>query len=92
MSDDRWSRVKEILKEAMQREPKLRASFIDESCGGDESLQAEVKSLLAHDAQVPDDFLRPSISSEQPDSILNDPLIGQRVGHYEVKRMIGRGA
>ena len=91
MSDDRWRQVNEVLKEAMQREPDARASFIAQSCGGDESLQAEVKSLLAHDAQVPADFLQPAISSEQPDSILIDPLIGQRVGHYEVKRMIGRG-
>jgi formylglycine-generating enzyme required for sulfatase activity/tRNA A-37 threonylcarbamoyl transferase component Bud32 len=52
MSDDRWSRVLDVCREALGREPAERASYLDEACAGDVSLRCDVEALLSHEAQA----------------------------------------
>jgi eukaryotic-like serine/threonine-protein kinase len=47
MTPERWQQVKEIFNSAIQYEPKGRAAFLLQACGGDEALRKEVESLLA---------------------------------------------
>ncbi len=49
MKPERWQKVEQIYHAALEREPDQRATFLNEACGGDESLLREVESLLAQE-------------------------------------------
>ena len=42
-----WERVKELLDSCLDLEPRERARWLDQACGGDAELRREVESLLA---------------------------------------------
>lgn len=63
MTEDRWQRVQELFTQALERQPEKRASFLNEACGDDAELRAEVESLLAHDEQAKTAFLEPADSA-----------------------------
>ena len=44
---DRWSSIKELFSAALEREPGRRAAFLQEACGSNKPLRAEVQSLLS---------------------------------------------
>ena len=50
MPDAAWPKVRESFDAALRRRPEERRSFVNEACGDDKTLLAEVESLLAsHD-------------------------------------------
>jgi non-specific serine/threonine protein kinase/serine/threonine-protein kinase len=53
-----WQHVKEILSEALLLAPEQRSRFLDEACSSNNSLRAEVESLLAASEDVRDTFLQ----------------------------------
>jgi eukaryotic-like serine/threonine-protein kinase len=82
-----WKRIKEIVGAALEREPAERAPFLDEACAHDESLRAEVDSLLS-------EFEKPSGLSEYPLSgqLLDPvPLEFKSIGAYRLLRKLGEG-
>ena len=89
---ERWHRIEALFEQAHQLAPSLRASFLEQQCGDDAELKAEVESLLAQCERMDDRFLEPparwpGAAGEGSD----DPLIGTRVGRFEIVRLIGRG-
>ena len=91
----RLQHVQELFEAALAREPADRPAFLGEACGDDAGLRAEVESLLAHDVQAGEGFMRPA---EVPPGVRRaeaaegpDPLIGKSVGHYRIKSVIGVG-
>ena len=44
---ERWTRVKGLFQQALDRRPAERQRFVDEACGTDGELRREVESLLA---------------------------------------------
>jgi hypothetical protein len=87
-------RRNEILERAFELEGGERARFVDAECGDDETLRAEVVSVLAVDAKGALPFLdEPPINSLP--APLQEPTApiapGERVGRYVVRRLIGRG-
>ena len=48
MKPERWSKIESIFHKALEAEVSRRASVIEISCAGDETLRHEVESLLAH--------------------------------------------
>jgi serine/threonine protein kinase len=46
---DRWQRVDQLFHAALARQPSERNIFLENACGGDETLRREVESLLAHE-------------------------------------------
>ena len=48
MDPERWRQVGELFHRALEHGPEERPRFLDEACGGDPALRAEVDSLLAH--------------------------------------------
>lgn len=52
-----WERVKEILHQAINLGAEQRTRFLDDACGSDTSLRAEVESLLAAGDDVRSSFL-----------------------------------
>ena len=50
MTPERWQRARQVLNEALEREPNERGRFLAEACSGDESLRQEVEALvMAHE-------------------------------------------
>ena len=92
MDAERWRRVNELFHAALERGPGDREAFIAEACAGDEALRTEVLSLLqVHSG--PGVIDRPAVEAD-PGLLLtgdDDPLIGRRLGPYEVTGLLGRG-
>ena len=95
MDSKRWQRVGEIFSEAISLDAQARDEFLQQACDGDAALRADVKALLDSEKDVTDhgfldtDAMRANPLLGAVDSA--DPLIGQRLGNYEVKKRIGRG-
>src|SRR4051812_39418368 len=47
----RWDRVEELYHAELELSPDLRAGFLREACGEEESIHREVESLLAQDTR-----------------------------------------
>ena len=88
-----WGRIREILHQALELRPPQRPAYLDEACGGDASLRAEVESLLA--ASEGSAWIdRPALASltatlTSPGEASIQP--GQTIGHYTVVEKIGAG-
>ena len=48
MTPDRWKDVERLYRAARAEAPEARPAFLAKACGGDEELQQELQSLLAH--------------------------------------------
>src|SRR5262245_25322936 len=89
MSDDRWSRVKDILAAALNAAPDRREAIVAEGCAGDAALRAEVESLLDASAAADRVFEKPLLATIEPDEA--EPNIGLALGSYRIEDVIGRG-
>jgi len=82
-----WKKIKEIVGAALEREPAERAPFLERACAHDESLRAEVDSLLS-------EYEKSSGLSEHPLSgeLLDPaPLQFKFIGPYRLIRKLGEG-
>ncbi len=95
-----WAKVKEIFQHALDLAPgDERAVFVQQACGEDKEILAEVKSLLASE-EVSEDFLKEGgagefvpgafAAEEAGVQILSLPD-GGRLGSYQLVRRIGSG-
>lgn len=90
MEPDRWQRLWTIFHGALERPGgEERTAFLDEACGDDAALRAEVDALLeAHDG--PDHApLAPSL--RLPTADLAELAPGDRIGAYRIERRIAVG-
>jgi non-specific serine/threonine protein kinase/serine/threonine-protein kinase len=93
MTPERWQQAKELFQSALEREPGQREAFLEEVCGGDPGLRAEIESLLAA-YQEAGSFIEPPTLKATPATLLETPaetVIGQRIGPYQIIREIGQG-
>src|SRR5262249_38315180 len=85
------SRLKQIFAEALEIEQQRRAAFLEEACEGNQQLRNEVEKLLEA-LHLPDELLDASNIGEflfQHSSQALSP--GERVGRFEIIRLIGKG-
>jgi serine/threonine-protein kinase len=82
---DRWATVKHIHHGALDKDPSERAAFLDESCGGDETLRREVQSLLMYATEAESFLERPAVdvAPTRPSAPRETALVGRRVSHYQ---------
>ena len=88
----RWERVKELFSVALERDREARQVYLQEACGTDTDLRAEVESLLqAHDETG--DFIEHPAAQRALGLDVEPPpsWIGRRVGAYRIVAEIGRG-
>jgi eukaryotic-like serine/threonine-protein kinase len=91
MNPERWQRIEEIFRTAIDRPACDRNAYLTQACGADEDLRREVLSLL--DRDTAEDFIRDPIVNAARAFTANskDNLAGDRIGPYRVMRLIGRG-
>ena len=93
MAAENWQKVREVFDSALGRPPEERQNFVNEVCGDDKTLLAEVESLLS--------------SSDSAESFMETPAVaqvagviqaevkhleaGQNLGNYEIIKQIGEG-
>jgi len=47
VENERWRKIEQLYHSALEQAESGRAAFVEQACGGDESVQREVESLLA---------------------------------------------
>src|SRR5215813_363999 len=93
VTPERYKQIKSIFQSAVELPRSEQAIFLDKACSGDEGLRREVEDLLSSHGQVNDSI--EVIASEAAATMLAEPqsgpLIGQRIGAYQIIDQIGRG-
>jgi len=81
-----WEKAKELFEAALEREPSQRGEFLRQACGQDESLVAEVESLLSAYARSDGLSEHPWTTAIKPQA---QPL--QSIGPYRLTKKLGEG-
>lgn len=89
----RWQLLEGLFSEAAGLDPMDRAAFLDEHCGSDADLRAEVESLLRSANEAPEFLDRPILDAvkkiaEEQASVLSP---GTRVAQYLILNRLGAG-
>jgi eukaryotic-like serine/threonine-protein kinase len=101
MDAERWEKIERLFHAALQAEPSRRATILEDSCAGDESLRREVESLLAHHENA-DTFIEtpafataePTLGPEKPFSTSGETApfaAGAVIAQYRLLEEIGAG-
>jgi hypothetical protein len=93
MVDEKWQKVREIFDSALRRKPEERRKFVNEVCGDDKTLLAEVESLLSS-LDNAESFMETPAVAKVADVIEAETRKlerGKCFGHYEIIRQIGAG-
>ncbi len=94
MDSQRLKQIEEIYHAALEISPDKREAFFKDHCDTDENLRREVESLLSFE-ESSDSFL-----DTPPESLAAEMfaerekqanLIGAEIGHYKIKKLLGRG-
>ncbi len=101
---ERWRRVREALEAALELEGPARRRFLDQACGEDAALRAEVEELIRRESEAPPDFMVPPSGAEQgggraaaiesglePSGTGEAPGPGSVLGDFRLLRELGRG-
>jgi serine/threonine protein kinase len=85
--------VEDVLQAALDREPGVRAAYLEEACAGDEELKMEAAQLLsAHDEAG--DFIEEPAIAQDAHVLINDEgdvSIGRVIGPYRIVGRLGAG-
>ncbi|MCH7871917.1 MAG: protein kinase, partial [Planctomycetes bacterium] len=91
----------ELFERAVDLPATERSAFLARECGDDAALREEVESLLTHDAEASQSFMRtpdrPDVGQESEGGRRTattgqaDRFLGQRIGRYRIKSVIASG-
>ena len=93
MADAKWQKVREIFDSALRHKPDERRRFVNEVCGEDKTLLAEVESLLSS-LDSAESFMETPAVAKVAGMIEADKKTleaGKCFGHYEIIEQIGAG-
>jgi len=91
MTTERLKRVEDLFDEMLDLPPDQWESFLNSACSDDEWVRSEVASLLSHHGSSHIDFLTPSSDRVSVGSVDADRRIGQSIGRYRIKQVLGSG-
>jgi len=88
ISSSDWRRIAALFEAAVELPRPARPVLLDRECGSDRAVRTAVEALLArHDGTT----ARPAGTSEGGLDVSPDDLAGRRLGHYDIRRELGRG-
>ncbi len=99
MQPERWRKIEQLLRSALERKENERAAFLKEACAEDEVLRREVESLLAYQSQAEKFMEAPALEVEakalaeeqaQP-SASGEGMIGKTISYYRIVEKLGGG-
>ncbi len=98
MNSELQKEVERLFAAAIEQPQDRRAAFLEERCHGNESLLAEVNSLLEHFDSSKNFLETPAVDWQMGPSFadalfrLDDPIPEERrIGQYKIKEIIGYG-
>ncbi|GAB5535786.1 MAG: hypothetical protein Rubg2KO_20350 [Rubricoccaceae bacterium] len=89
MSAPDWSHIKPIFDAAQRLDEDEREAFVDEACGEDAALRAEVERWLELATEAEGFFATLGESILRPEAV--DMLIPEQIGPWRILEEIGRG-
>ena len=92
MHTERWRRIEALFDQALDRPEPEREAFLEDACGGDRELFAEVQVLLAS-APTAGASLRKLVVAEVRMLASNAvaALVGRRIGRFRLVDLLGEG-
>ncbi|MEO6393456.1 MAG: protein kinase, partial [Pyrinomonadaceae bacterium] len=90
MADQNWQKIKDVFVAALEKEPRERAPYLDECCGGDRTLRQEVETLLDAHSEL-DDFIEQPAFKVGDVFAQDDQQREKQFGSYRIIREIGVG-
>jgi serine/threonine protein kinase/Tol biopolymer transport system component len=88
LTPERWAQIEELFHRAAECDPQQRSSLLDEACGSDVQLRAEVEALLSSDGSAVG-CVSGAVRSEL--HAFEFPLKGATVSHYRILDGLGGG-
>jgi serine/threonine protein kinase len=90
MNDQHWSKAQALYLEAEGLTAEARSEFLDQACGDDAKLRAEIEGMLRGDSETR------AVSESEPSTLPGDsenPEVpaGTRLGAWRIARRVGRG-
>jgi len=89
MPENGWNKIKELVDEALELEPKERSAFLDQVCPGDSGLRREVESLVSSFEKAGDFMKSPAFEDATVE--MTGLTEGSMLGRYEIVRRLGEG-
>ncbi|UCG32709.1 MAG: protein kinase [Phycisphaerales bacterium] len=86
--------AEELFQQAVDLPAEQREPFLQQHCGADPGLRAEVDTLLRHHEAVPSAFLEGRPQDERPTiicDVADHEVDGRQVGRYRIVRTIASG-
>lgn len=94
MKADRWQQIEKLFHSALEYEPDRRTSFLAEACQGDDELQREVESLLAHETDAESLMEMPVLemaAKAMAGISTAGVMIGSTFDRYQILDLLGKG-
>jgi len=104
VTPDHYEKAQQIFLSVCDREPAERSQLLDETCGSDAALRAEVERLLAADQQPQGILpslgaaagssaggLPPGSVKDEPRGVAGEESHPERVGRYVIRGILGEG-
>ena len=93
MTPERWQRIKTLLQTSLETSPAERSAFLAEACGGDDSLLAEVESLIISHERAGSFIEHPAAAVMAESLVGATPAspIGETLGHYQIRQRLAAG-
>jgi hypothetical protein len=92
MKTDHWRQIEQLYHDARERAPEERGLFLEQTCG-DETMRAEVESLLGCEAQAEGYLETPAleVTAEALAEGRARSMLGRMLGQYEIAAFLGAG-
>ena len=93
MDTERWLRIKEIYRAALDRPHPERAEFVREACAGDDALAAEILALLETSGGATEALggIVSDVAGSASSGWWGGSVAGERIGPYRLLDVIGEG-
>jgi len=99
LNPERWQQISQIFNSAIALDNEARAAYVNEQCGGDDSLRAEVEKLIeSHQQASADDFIGGCAADDGAALLIDEDEAearrlkkGQQFGSYTILDRLGAG-